>query len=74
MSSGKSDCRCPFFRSKGGVSVCCEGFTDGCTVSVRFTRKKKLEQHWECFCCGRFNYCEVYRMVMEAKYADDMEE
>lgn len=70
MSSGKGKCRCPFFRNKGSVSVCCEGFTDDNTVSVRFFERKKLEQHWECYCCARYDYCEIYRMVMEAKYEE----
>lgn len=70
MSSGKGSCRCPFFRSKGGASVCCEGFADDNTVSVRFLERDKLEQHWECYCCTRYDYCEIYRMVMEAKYED----
>jgi len=41
---------------------------DGCTVSVRFARAKLRDKHWRLFCCGRYDYCEIYRMVMEAKY------
>ena len=71
MSSGKGDCRCPFFRSVGEKSVCCEGFMEGCTVSVRFVRPRLLDKHWRLYCCGRYDYCEIYRMVMEAKYDEE---
>ena len=68
LSSGKGDCLCPFFRSKGEKSICCEGFTDGNSVSVRYCSRKELEVQWDCFCCGRYENCEIYRMVMGAKY------
>ncbi len=63
-------CQCPFRRSASRQSLCCEGFTDACTVSVYFAGPEACRLHKRIFCNNLFSNCEVYRMVFEAKYAD----
>lgn len=68
---------CPFYRKdtdkkgKWLSSICCEGFMDGCLLTSTFYRQDLFQQHMDVFCKGRYSCCEVYRMIMAAKYEDE---
>ena len=63
--------KCPFFRAYGSHSVLCESFMDGAGNRTCFRHGADRERHMELYCCGKYDYCEVYRMVKEAKYDDE---
>lgn len=75
MPSGsfiQADVNCPFYQyDDGRRKIVCEGFTDRCTVDLRWRYHVDQEHHMQVFCCGNFEKCEIYRMVMESKYNDD---
>ena len=62
--------KCPFFRGYGQKYVRCEGFMDGATTMTGFARERDHRLHMDNYCCKNYAYCEIYRMVMEAKYAE----
>ena len=72
MSSGsyrQVNVKCPFYRlddCRG--KVVCEGIVEGSTVSLNFKNREDLNQQMDIFCCEYYKNCEVYRMLMEAKY------
>lgn len=50
----------------------CEGPFDDClSISLRMRDKESCLLHMKLFCMARYERCEVYRMVMAAKYPDD---
>lgn len=58
--------KCPFFRTDDGRNtITCEGITDACTFSLRFTKKSDFEKRMEVFCMQKYENCEVYRMIAE---------
>ena len=60
---------CPFYRMDDGKwKLTCEGIVDGSTISQNYRCKADLEQQIEVFCCDYYKNCEIYRMLMEAKY------
>ena len=72
MSSGsykQVEVRCPFYhRDDGRNMLCCEGVVEGSTLHWNFQKRQDLQQQMEIFCCEYYKNCEVYRMLMEAKY------
>lgn len=66
-----ADVLCPFYRKEDNRSIYCEGIVPGSTIIFRFRGKKKFEIQHKTFCCGRYGYCEINRMLMEAKYAEE---
>ncbi|MBR5948248.1 MAG: hypothetical protein IKZ82_06315 [Clostridia bacterium] len=75
MPSGsylQADVQCPFYLyDDGRKKIVCEGFADRCTIDVRWRFHAQQEQHMQVFCCRRYTYCEVYRMIMQAKYGEE---
>lgn len=67
---GMRDCKCPMMQEMRGKCVVCEAPMDGATVSLKFKTARKMEKHAEIYCKENYRYCEVYRMVMAAKYDD----
>lgn len=63
------DAKCPFFRSSNKRKVCCEGITDDCTICLMFISEPKRNLHRNVFCNEKYEYCEVYKMLME-KYEE----
>lgn len=62
--------KCPFFRTDDGRNqITCEGITDSCTFSLRFTKKSDYEKQMEVFCMEKYENCEVYRMI-ESQYEE----
>lgn len=63
---------CPMYIGDGPIEICCEGPFDLCPrVTLSFRNRNACEQHMTLFCDKDYCCCEVYRMVMEAKYDDD---
>lgn len=70
-NQGTGNTLCPFFRAHTATTIACEGFTDDCSLTLRFTNNATKTKQKEVFCDCRYKCCEVYRMVMEAKYPED---
>lgn len=70
---GRSDAQCPFFRSDVGNQkrINCEGIVDKSTLALTFQRKKDYDIQLRVFCCEHYKKCEIYRMLMEAKYDEE---
>lgn len=64
------DCKCPMMQEMRGKTVMCEAPMDGANVILKFRSGRKMENHAEIYCKGNYRYCEIYRMVMAAKYED----
>lgn len=62
--------QCPFYRGNDDVSIRCEGFTGGETVTRRFPGAKPRKTCMERKCCGRYWDCPVYRLVNREKYGE----
>ena len=61
--------RCPFYcRDNGASTITCEGIVEDSTLNLNFATKADMHQQMEIFCCEYYKNCEVYRMLMEAKY------
>lgn len=61
---------CPFYLARNEREIHCEGvFPDSKMVS-RFRTRTGCLMQLNTYCCDRFRYCEVYRMLMAEKYAD----
>lgn len=62
---------CPMYIGDGPIEICCEGPFDLCPrVTLSFRNRNACEQHMALFCDKDYCCCEVYRMVMAAKYDD----
>lgn len=70
---GRSDAQCPFFRSDVSEQkrIICEGIVDSSTLALYFNRKKDYETQLCVFCCDKYKKCEVYNMIMKAKYDEE---
>lgn len=61
--------KCPFYRNDDSrCKLSCEGVIEGNTLTWSFQHKADLKQQMGIFCCEYYRNCEVYRMLMEAKY------
>lgn len=71
---GRCDAQCPFFMSDVAEQkrIICEGIVYRSTLALYFQRKRDYEKQLSVFCCEHYKKCEIYRMLMEAKY--DMED
>ena len=65
--------QCPFFKfdEEKRKRIVCEGFVDGSTLAIRFSRNADYKAQLGVFCCEHFKKCEVYRMIMKAKYDEE---
>lgn len=72
MSSGSYKqvyVKCPFYhRDDSARKLTCEGVVDGSSLTWDFRCKADLQQQIDIFCCDYYKNCEVYRMLIEAKY------
>lgn len=64
------DCKCPFVQRIEGKRIECEGPADNVVVGLRFRTARAAEKHLCNYCEKNFRYCEIYRMVMAAKYEE----
>lgn len=71
---GRCDAQCPFFRSdvEKRKKINCEGIVDRSTLALTFDRKKDYRIQLEVFCCEHYKNCEIYRMLMAAKYDEEV--
>ena len=70
---GRVYAQCPFFRSSvdGKRRIVCEGIVDKSTLALTFNRKTDYNTQMSVFCCEHYKRCEVYRMIMAAKYDEE---
>ena len=63
---------CPFYKYDWPQKrrIVCEGITDTSSLALQFPNSKEFNQQQKVFCCGKYEYCEVYRMLAQ-KYEED---
>lgn len=66
--------QCPFFLTDDPKCrrIVCEGFVDDSTVALTYRLRKGYDTQLSVFCCDHYRNCEVYRMVMAAKYDEEV--
>lgn len=69
----KCDVQCPFYKCDDAQRrrISCEGIVDDSTLALYFQRKQGYDTQLKVFCCEHYKKCEVYKMLMEAKYEED---
>ena len=73
MSGGSMWCckvECPFYKRDDQNNIYCEGVAEDSTLITRFRFKKGRDQQMRIFCCEHYKKCEIYRMLMDAKYEE----
>lgn len=70
---GKVDAQCPFYKSDDGQKkrIICEGIVDKSTLALTYRHRTDYNTQLSVFCCEHYKNCEIYRMLMEAKYDDE---
>lgn len=75
MSSGsykQIEVQCPFYRYDDGKQrITCEGLVDNSSLALIYQKRRDYETQISVFCCEHYKRCEVYRMLMEAKYDEE---
>jgi len=57
---------CPFYKyDDGKKSIVCEGIVDNSSIVTAYHAKADYEKHITDFCCGRFDECETFKLLME---------
>lgn len=79
------DAICPFYRrdeaaetirngrTVSAFRVCCEGIVDRSSIHYVFQRREDYALQASVFCCDHYDHCEIYRMLMAAKYEEEDE-
>ena len=72
-STKKADVLCPFYRFDDCKTkrIVCEGVVDRSTLAQTYLYKRGYEKQMRIFCCKNYKNCEIYRMLLEAKYEED---
>lgn len=84
MSGGtywRTRVQCPFYQGddkevegyRDMFRVVCEGFVEDSNVIQRYRKKEDRNTQMRIFCAEHYEKCEIYRMLMEAKY-DEVQE
>lgn len=70
---GKADAQCPFYKFDDGQKrrIVCEGIVDKSTLALTYRHRCDYDTQLNVFCCEHYKKCEVYRMIMDAKYDDE---
>lgn len=70
---GQADAQCPFFKFDEIKKnrIVCEGFVEESSLALIYCRRKDYETQLRVFCCEHYKRCEVYRMLMSAKYDEE---
>lgn len=79
MPTSRADTRviCPFYKydenskKKQLYRITCEGIIEKSALILNYQRKADFLIQLETFCCEHYKRCEVYQMLMDAKYAED---
>ena len=68
--TGRSGIMCPFFLSTSGIAINCEApHPDALHVQTLFCNGATFRFHLYEYCSTQtYKFCEIYRMVMDAKY------
>ena len=73
MSGGSMWCckvECLFYKRIDKNSIICEGVAEDSCLITSFRFKKGMDQQMRIFCCEHYKNCEIYRMLMDAKYEE----
>ena len=64
---------CPFYNYSESRKhkISCEGIIEGSSTILVFQRRNDFRIQMEAFCCEHYAKCEVYNMLMNAKYSDE---
>ena len=64
--------KCPFWRRAKGapLTIGCEGLVDGSTILQRFDDQADCELQQRVFCASKYENCELYRAILEARYPE----
>ena len=64
--------QCPFYKYDDGKRrITCEGLVDKSSLALIYQRRNDYEIQINVFCCEHYKKCEIYRMLMEAKYDEE---
>jgi hypothetical protein len=65
--------QCPFYKYDDGKQrITCEGLVDNSSLALIYQKKGDYEAQINVFCCEHYKKCEVYRMLMESKYDEEV--
>ena len=68
----KWEVKCPFFkRDINRHKIACEGLVEKSNVVLAYNYEKDFKCQMQNYCCKNYKMCEVYRMIIEAKYEDE---
>lgn len=61
---------CPFYKHDNGQKhkITCEGLIDDSCITLTFQKRNDYKIQITTFCCEHYKKCEVYNMLMNAKY------
>ena len=70
----QADVQCPFFKFDEDKKnrIVCEGIVDKSSLALIYCRRKDYYAQLSVFCCEHYKKCEIYRMLMEAKYDEEV--
>lgn len=70
---GKVDVLCPFYKFDDWKKrrIVCEGLVDQGTLALTYRLRDDYETQLNVFCCEYYKNCEIFRMLMEAKYDEE---
>ena len=75
MSTGayQTSVLCPFYNNDYGPKhkITWEGIVDGSCIALIFQKRNDYKIHITTFCCKHYKKCEVYNVLMNAKYPDE---
>ena len=63
--------QCPFYKYDNARRITCEGLVDSSNITLGYRNIKDYETQLMVFCCEHYKKCEIYRMLMEAKYDEE---
>lgn len=72
-SIGKADAQCPFYKFDDckNKRIVCEGIVDQSTLALTYLNRDDYDMQLFVFCSEHYKNCEIYRMLMEAKYDEE---
>ena len=64
--------QCPFYKYDDGKQrITCEGLVDQSSLALIYQKRCDYETQINVFCCEHYKKCEVYMMLMAAKYDEE---
>ena len=67
-TAGTGEVRCPFFHGHNRNQIVCEGLVDRSSITLRYQSTGDKEMQSTLYCKDLYSYCEIYNMLMRAKY------